>query len=371
MTRSRRLLPLVCLTLAACSSSTGVLWTIDGAGLQADQLRLSATGTAVATAPQLAPATASAPLPWPQTLFAAFDVQAPMTTSLRVDALLGGVLVATAESMPVDVTPGRVFDGEVALVAPALDGGTPPPSDLAEPGAPDLAPPPPPTYAATVLADSPAAYWRLVDSNTVAVDATGAHNGVWGDNVTHATAGLVTHDASAAQFPGSGNGTSQTVTAPGAATLQPAQTLSIELWLLQTAGVDNDGASLVLYDAGANNTPPYQLYVDNGKINFELGQNAPLTAKSTLAGGAPHHVVATSDGSTMSLYLDGALDNTQSTSGAIDYSKAPFTLAIGAAASANASWSKGYKGVVGEVAIYTHVLAAARIAIHHTVGSSP
>ena len=372
MTPLRRLPWIVCLTFAACSSSTGVMWTIDGPGLQADQLRLTASGTGVASTPQLAPLTpASAPLSWPQTLFATFDVTAPMTATLRVEALSQGLVVAVAESQPVDVTPGRVLDGAIELVAPADDGGVAPPGDLAEPPSPPDLAPALPIYVATVLADSPAAYWRLVDSSAVAVDVTGAHAGAWGTNVTRATTGLVTHDASAAQLPGNGNGASQTVTAPGSTTLQPAQQLSIELWLSQAANVDNDGATLVLYDAGADNAPPYQVYIDNGKVAFELGTSSPLTANSSLSSGAPHHVVATSDGSTMKLYLDGVLDNMKSTSGNIDYSKSPFTVAIGAAASADANWSKGYKGVIGEVALYTHTLAAARIAMHYAVGTSP
>ena len=57
-------------------------------------------------------------------------------------------------------------------------------------------------YRATVLADSPLAYFRFDDTGTVAKDETGAHDGTYNGVVTHVAGAIAAEPSSAAVFDG-------------------------------------------------------------------------------------------------------------------------------------------------------------------------
>jgi len=354
----RRLAPiLVFVGLAACSKTTGVLLTIDGQGISADQLRIVAI-TATRNDSRLAPATPKAqPLSWPQSLVATFAVDAPIDTTLHVDALLNGAQVAGVDSLPIHVVPGRLVEAEVSFAAPAPM--SPPDAAANDLGTHDLAPQRP-SYAETVLADSPVAYWRLDDAGSTALDASGhGLNGTYGSQVTHVAPGLVGGDKTAPQFPGGSPGSSQAVVVQQSALLQPATSLTVELWISQ-ASVNPDYAELVAYDGGVANNPPYDVFIAKNKINFGLG-NVVLAGATLLTSNVAHHVVVTTDDTTMSIWLDGVLDATQPVSGLINYPSSSYLLGIGSPVSNAAA---AFSGRIAEVAIFTLALGPARIAAH-------
>ena len=78
-----------------------------------------------------------------------------------------------------------------------------------------------------------------------------------------------------------------------------------------------------------------------------------------------HHIAATYDGSTMSIYVDGTLDASQSASGVINQNTLPLDLGAN-------SGSPGlmFSGLIDEVSLYNRALSSDEIAAIYAAGSS-
>jgi hypothetical protein len=221
----------------------------------------------------------------------------------------------------------------------------------------------PPSYAATVLSDGPIAYWRLDDTTTAAAkDFSGnGHDGTYVGGVTLGVQGAIVGDPdTATQF--DGNSGEMVATVPSSFDFTGNEPYSVEVWAKpasNSAGMGIVGKSAYAPDAGGylgwyvacDNSG----YLGNWRNNVETGDPAP-------APGVFVHVVATYDGTSLVLYVNGQELASNATSAALLATNAPVTAGV------VANWGR-FTGVLDEIAVYDKVLSQARIAAHYARGT--
>jgi len=219
------------------------------------------------------------------------------------------------------------------------------------------------TYHQAVLDDSPVAYWRLADSGSVAHDETGAHDGSYVGTCTHGVAGALANDPDlATRFDGS---TCEVMLDTGLEFAGNAP-FTLEPWVSETAG--QAIAHYITRESRSGNSPVdgYALldYDGQGGVYMERVANMTITHSPALsiARGQFVYVVGTYDGAALQLYLDGNAVATPVTD-----SHAVPTFSTNALL-ARQPGGFFFGGVLDEVAIYDHALAADRIALHHQIG---
>ena len=228
---------------------------------------------------------------------------------------------------------------------------------------PTAPPPPPPTgtgYAATVSGDAPVSYWRLGEtSGTTAADAMGKHAGTFTNGPTLGQASLLTSDANSSV---SFDGVNDEVIVPSAADLQFGTSFTLEAWIRPNALPASGAFASVLTKAES-----YSLQFNGPRLEFTVMQSgarkrlqAPAGAVAT---GQTYHVVATYDGTTQRLYLNGAQVASAALTGAA--TATTNTLRMG-------SWSANefLSGRIDEVAVYGKVLSSAQVQAHYSAGTA-
>ena len=231
-------------------------------------------------------------------------------------------------------------------------------------------------YADEVLADSPIAYYRLNEtSGTTAADSSGyGRNGTYSSTgVTLGSAGLLTGDSDKAAYFDPATDTSQ-VNCNFNAELYWG--CSLEAIVNIDATQPDDQATIITkrrYFANSNTDFPISLLYEkaNGKLylNLDPGGNyvTDLQLSAPISTGVPHHVVGVYRPSGVcELWIDGV--------------KVAFGNFTGTISGSNLNWLIGashpyaggvgqhrFKGVIDEVAIYSHALAAYRIQKHYDV----
>jgi hypothetical protein len=355
------------LTVAGCHRE-GVVLTVRGDGLVADQLRFTATydGHAV-TRLRPYPAAAS-PLVFPQDLFADFGDRS-VDVVFTVEALAAGRVVTATQLPSLHVAAGQMVHADAELSPPVAP--PPPPPDLA---------PTRPSYASVVLADQPLAYYRLDEpaGATIAMDATGhGVNGLYGAQVTRGAPGLLAGDSNgAAQFNGGIWTSDGIVSVPRSGVLEPATALSIEFWLRPVAN-NLDFTAVVDYGDSLNvaHQPPYAtIFYASSLATFLFTTVGGAGAPDFLTVTRPvpqrtYHYVQTYDGSNMKLYVNGVLEAQKPVSGALT-GYGLTGLGIGGSPFADAS-SVVFAGTLDEIAIYGTALSPQRVLAHYLAGSKP
>ena len=224
------------------------------------------------------------------------------------------------------------------------------------------------TYIAEVGADSPNSWWRLGESNTIlpAVDENGdLAPGTYRDSgVTVGVPGALSKD---------GNTAARLDGVTGAVTFSPSiwgmsglGTFTIELWVKPTAATPTSQTLLSHRTASDG----WWLFLDatlvpsleRVKSNSVIGS---VKGSKPLATGKYSYLVVTGDGSTLLLYINGALDASGPTQGSIVQTSPPhFTL--GASSDLTQQF---FGGDLDEVAIYGDDLTPARILVHYQAGT--
>jgi hypothetical protein len=228
-------------------------------------------------------------------------------------------------------------------------------------------------YSAAVLASSPAAYFRLDDTGTSALDSSGnGHNMTIGSAVSKGAAGLVAGDA-AVTLSGVGGNAAAVITSSGrSSSLEPATTVSLEAWI-KPAAMPSSGRAVIAAYGDDDVNAPYELFLLSTtqlvwKLDVSGGQW--LTSKAKLSVGSTYHVVGTYDGATMRLYINGALDNSLATSGSIgNYAYANRNLGFTIGEDGHLI-DGSFKGVVDEVAVYTRALSGTDVSNHYAAASN-
>jgi hypothetical protein len=225
-------------------------------------------------------------------------------------------------------------------------------------------------YAGAVMGDGPVAYWRLNESSgTTMVDSYNLNDGIYSGAVTQATPGLIFGGADASATFNSGATINGTGTVPFNSSLNPS-TFTVEFWanpLNTTVG----GQYVVSLQDRASGRRGYAVQFDNITSyawDFTLGTNNTLfTSISSppprVKAGTLYHVVASYDGTTARLYVNGTLVSSLVT--AYQPAVASTNLTI-----ASRNGNNFTRAVIDDVALYNYALSSAQVANHYALGRS-
>lgn len=219
-------------------------------------------------------------------------------------------------------------------------------------------------YTDIILTDNPLRYHRLGEIGGTALDDIGGtgQTATLSANASGLTAtGLVTGDSDKALTFASAS--SHKATLPVGGNLPTGNgTFTLEA-LVNIAGAPGANAYAVSIGANSSKTGG-SLYIDTArKVNCDLGGGGGLvTSGAAISTGAVHHIACTWDGTTLTLYVDGASTGTPTTPGANNIAASPPSF-IGA----NPAGSAGFfNGTLDECAIYGAALSSGRISAHNT-----
>jgi hypothetical protein len=245
--------------------------------------------------------------------------------------------------------------------------------------APTAAPTAPPSsapYTTLVQASNPVAYYKLNDTTSSVTDSgLNQLTGTYGANVRHGGVSLTSAGDTASLFPGSAPGAdipsnSATVLAnPLLAT--PTTNLTVEAWIKPAVyNTTNNYESIVAYGRQTIGTAWTMQVTPQSALTFFLKTSTSgylLAPTSSLTPGQIYHVVATYNGSSLSIYVNGLLGSTVAASGSINYAgiQPQWGLAIGGALGGSLPI---FNGAINDVAIYPSALSAAAVQQHYVVG---
>ena len=214
------------------------------------------------------------------------------------------------------------------------------------------------SYRDDILADAPAAYWRLGElSGTTARDEKGTNNGTYQNGVTFGRPGVLTADTNSAV---SFDGVDDIVTVPSSSSLNATSGVTLEAWVKRT----KSGAWQNIVSKPGNGSPAAQNYAlwlnttnqpvaifGNGSTSFSV--YAPAIDTNW------HHIVATYDNSVGKVYVDGILK--ASATSTVRLTANTQQLTIGR----STDNLRVFGGLLDEVAVYPTALASARIQEHY------
>ena len=221
-----------------------------------------------------------------------------------------------------------------------------------------------PSYAQRVLADYPTGYWRLGEpSGLSAADSSGnAHAGTISGGVTLGVAGTIAGDTGATFDGAAGTGQIALGTMPS------PLVCSYEAWV-KTTEVNNQSPILTNYNAGSagfyfgKGVP----VVGQGKLFvYAPIQGLTMYSVASIATGLWTHVVATYDGTTVRMYVNGVFD---SAAVRTNHASDAFPWMIGRAPGQPGDGS--FTGSLDEVAFYGYCLTAAQVAAHYQARALP
>lgn len=224
-------------------------------------------------------------------------------------------------------------------------------------------PTPTPGYRDSVLADHPVAFWPMDEtSGTAMADASGNHND--GTYVGAVGLGQPGPFKAAANAAVALNGA--WATAPSSASLR-LDTISIELWIDMRSQVEF-GAYLTKNFApgGDLGTGWFQLLNSHhdGHLEFRVTSDLPtLVSNQSLSLSRWYYVVATYDGSTARVYINGKLDGSIAVSAVPKQTADPIEIGRRSDGLVN-------DVLISSVAIYPTALSADRVAEHWRAAAS-
>ncbi|MGN6557787.1 MAG: LamG-like jellyroll fold domain-containing protein, partial [Solirubrobacterales bacterium] len=217
-------------------------------------------------------------------------------------------------------------------------------------------------YRAAVLADNPVSYWRLGEtSGTAAADERGANPGTYVNGPTLGAASLLTTDTAntAVTF----DGTNDNVKVANSASLNLTNSFSLEAWIKPGSLPTTGNFTSILTKAES-----YSLQFNGPRLEFTIIQNGTRKRLQAPAGavvaGTTYHVVATYDGTTQRLYLNGKEVANAALAGGASSTTNPLYLG---------SWNGSaefFKGTIDDAAVYNTVLSPAQVSAHYAAGTS-
>jgi hypothetical protein len=284
--------------------------------------------------------------------------------SLLVDT--GGLdtAVALPDSSLRDGQPDGTIEG--AAVDAGSDSSSAPVDALTADSPGDA--PPPPGYAAQVMAGAPLLYLRFGETaGSVAKDETGHFNGTYSDaGIVYGAVGAIAGDPNTAVTL---NGAPLVgIAMPPGLDFPTTTPFTVEIWVKQTKGegfawvLDHDdyaeqraGWDLLFGGPEAGAGPSIERWNDAGTT-----AGADVTYGMPLSDGTYHYVVATSSGTELALYIDGANQGLNGNVGNVPTTGIPWFIG-------NQSCSCSGNGIVGsidELAIYGYALDAGTVHAH-------
>lgn len=220
------------------------------------------------------------------------------------------------------------------------------------------------TYTTAVLSDSPTLYWRLGEATgPTANDNSGNfQSGTYINSPTRGTAGLISADSNTAvTFV---RASTQSITAPSTFSTNLADSFTYEAWIKRTNLTSQINSIMSKGNGGG-----YIRLETDGKLSLIKSQFASIV-QSTVAitdTTTAHHVVATKNGATVKLYIDG-VDVTGTVTNATCGLTAQ-VFRVGADTDAGTNPQEHADLIIDEVATYATALSAARVAAHFSAAS--
>lgn len=225
-------------------------------------------------------------------------------------------------------------------------------------------------YAAVVLADNPASYWRLGEggSTGTAAAAAGPYTGTYLNSPTIAVGGAVGDGNTAVAL----DGTNDTISFGNVYDFTGTAGFSAEAWVRPTTNALAETSGFSVFDTNSTGGG-----TGGWALRYTCASCGPPSrlrgVRAAVAEGTIpledyqwHHVVMTYDGADLRIYLNGALQATQTTSTAVAGVTDP--LVLGRHYSTDSSGQIFLRARVDEVAIYTAALDPARILAHYAAG---
>ncbi len=217
------------------------------------------------------------------------------------------------------------------------------------------------TYAATVLADAPSAYFRLGDSagSSIAADSSGASDtATVSAGVTLGGGSALPNDADTSASISGG-----TLQGPQANLPFNNASRTLEAWFKTNSGAQQ---GIMGYGVRACCYPPTSFNVllrdaTRVDVNYDgLNSSHIFTANYSLADGRWHMIDVGFDGNVLTVYIDGQSIGSQTT-GAVTTSGDSYGLTMGAI---RADSVQTFNGSVDEMAVYPAALSASKILTH-------
>ncbi len=225
------------------------------------------------------------------------------------------------------------------------------------------------SYTTTILNDAPTAYYHLDDTATTANDASGhGLNGTIGSSIAKGITGLIPSMSDTAMtLPGQAT-SAGTIAFPSSSLLTPTSAVTIEAWLRFSA--IPTAFTFVTGYGSDNSESPYGLaFQAGGKIagQFALSSGSLEIGSSTnLAPNTTYYVVATYDGSTGRIYVNGTQTGSATKTGTFTNYQSAYGFSIGDDAQ---RVDPAFNGTVDEVAVYAgRALTPTQIQTHYNAG---
>ncbi len=237
-------------------------------------------------------------------------------------------------------------------------------------------------YSTAILSDSPVAYWRLGEGGNPATDLAGGRDGVFSASALLDQSGAIAGDANGSMGISSGG----RMTVPHDSALNTGA-FSIELWA-QANSLPGGGGAEVLMTTRSGHFNGYQLTIEGGSATslfpaFYMGAVGSTSGSTWMhlhdAGSPPeislgewNHIVATFDGSTAKIFVNGAerASKTIGVSAIGGGTWTAYTPSSGGTLSAG-GWGGSYEmtgGFIDEMAYYDYALTTERIDVHYQTG---
>lgn len=217
-------------------------------------------------------------------------------------------------------------------------------------------------YSATVIADSPDAYWQLGESSgTIAADSIGnAHPGAYGGSYTLGESGSVVGGGTSVLF---GLSSDSRVDC-GAVGNYTSGDFTLEFWIKG----NSFGANPIVIGKGPYSVGGYFIQCTPGTINVFINQLGGAQVYSSPGGsisaGDWHYVAIVRATSTISIYIDGELSG-----GTQTFTDDPASSLQSFLIANYTGLSNSPDAFMNEVAIYSHALSATRVLEHYNVGT--
>jgi hypothetical protein len=228
-------------------------------------------------------------------------------------------------------------------------------------------------YSDAVIADSPASYWRLDEtSGTSAADSAGSQTGTYRNAVTLGQTGAM---SAASNKAASFDAVDDDVQVGDVYDYPGNASFTVEFWMNRTTVNDNLWRPVLAKedpgaDFGSRQGWAMWLAPTTNTISMERWNGTSsegLSSRTQTSAGRWYHIVATYDGSTIRLYVNGTLDRSVASSISLNDHTVPLRFGSFGTFS-DSSWFSRYGGLLDDVSIYSSALSAAQVRTHYNAG---